>query len=100
MYLFNISFHLNEEIETEIAIFIKNVIKPKVEESGFFQNPLITRVLMINEPENVSMGIQMTADNMTESLCWLENELSPLIDKKQQEMVGKLLSFIVPMQIL
>ena len=75
MIIYNITFHIDQEILAEALSFLKKDYLPKASAGGFLLNPCLRRVhTPSGENEGESYCVQFHVKNRETLNYWLENE--------------------------
>lgn len=70
MLLYNISYHLTDELENNFVIWVKEVLIPQIQEQGILKNPRFCKILSHQQPGELSYSLQWEVANSTELHKW------------------------------
>lgn len=70
MLIYNISYHLNEAIEENFLIWIKEIHIPDVEKEGTLKNPRLCKILSHREAGEVSYTLQWEVEDAASLHRW------------------------------
>lgn len=65
MLIYNTTYHLEEEVEENFIIWLKEVLIPEVEQQEALRNPRICKILTAQEDGQVSYSLQWEVENST-----------------------------------
>ncbi len=93
MLVYNITFHIEEDILQECLEFLKKEYIPQATRSGFLHSPCMRRIFPYDEGEKTnSYAIQFHVKNIDTLNLWIENEgrgiSQKLIDRFGRKVVG------------
>lgn len=74
MIIYNITFHVENEVLEEGVQYLKKEYIPKAAASGFLHTPRLRRVMQAEEEEGCSFAVQFQVKNVETLRCWLQNE--------------------------
>lgn len=74
MIVYNITFHIENEVLNQALAFLKKSYIPRLAESGFFLSPCLRRILHTAEEEGVSYAVQFHVKNIETLNYWLTHE--------------------------
>lgn len=75
MLVYNITFHVEDEVQADFLRFLKEEYVPQATQRGFVHSPLLHRVLPhVEEERGHSYAVQFRVKN-ADTLCfWMEQE--------------------------
>ncbi|WP_080903056.1 DUF4286 family protein [Parabacteroides sp. Marseille-P3160] len=75
MIIYNITFHIEQEVLTECLEYLKTDYIPKASGSGFLTHPALRRILTDEEEvKNSSFSVQFQVKNVDTLQYWLETQ--------------------------
>ncbi len=75
MLIYNITFHIEDDILSECLTFLKEKYIPQATHSGFMHTPRMHRVFPYQKEENTnSYAIQFRVKNIDTLNYWIDNE--------------------------
>ncbi len=99
MYIYNITFNVDKEIEKDWLQFIKETFIPKMLKSGLLQNA-ITSKIMVDEAQGNSFSIQFQAANKQDLDTFVQNELYPILNELHLRYSPKMVYFATELDVV
>ncbi len=100
MYIFNITFHIEDSIIDEGLVFLKQEYIPKAVQNGMFFNPRICFVLPKHKEDGKNYSVQFYVKNKTILNDWQETVGQPLHKEIANRFGEKLLGFVTVLEEL
>jgi hypothetical protein len=97
MYLYNITFNIEPDIEFEWLEWIKLVYIPKIMATGYFEEYKFYRLLKVEE-EGITYSVQFSAKDLSRIEDYLEKEAPLLIQEHNQRYRYKHVAFRTVLQ--
>jgi hypothetical protein len=85
MFIYNITFHIDDSIHKEALIFLKKEYIPQAEKGGLFFNPRLCHIASAEENDGWSYSVQFYVKNRTLLNDWWATtgkELTELLQKR------------------
>jgi len=92
MFLYNITYSIDRDVEIEWLDWMKRVYLPKVMATGYFEGYKIYRLLNVKE-EGITYSIQFSAKELSRIEQYLEKEAPILIEEHNQRYRYKHVAF-------
>ncbi len=99
MYIYNITFNIDNEIEKDWLQYIKETFIPKMLRSGLLQNA-ITSKIMVDEAQGNSFSIQFQAANKDDLDRFIQNELYPILNELHLKFSPKMVYFATELDVI
>jgi len=99
MYIYNITFNVENEIELEWLNYAKNIFIPKVLESKYIQSALTSKIIS-KELEGISYSIQFTSKNKSKLEFFIQSEFQPTLNGIYQKFHPKMLFFATELDVI
>ncbi len=99
MYIYNITFNVEENIETEWKAFVKNTFIPEMLQTGIISSA-ITSKIMVDEQQGISYSIQFATKNKAELEKFKETELYPILNKLHLKFSPKMVFFATELDVI
>jgi len=100
MILFNTSFHLTNDIDSEFKIWITGTYAPTAQRAGIFSDFTFTRILTTDDQNTVGYCFQMKCENMESAARWDERDGVGLRRELSMRWNDKIVFFSTYMEIL
>jgi len=97
MYLYNITYNIDRDIEDHWIEWMKRIHLPKIMATGYFESYKFYRLLNVME-EGVTYSAQFFAANLSEIEEYLEKEAPLLIEEHNQKYRHKHVAFRTVLQ--
>jgi hypothetical protein len=99
MYIYNITFNVEKEIEQEWLEYIKNIFIPEMLKSGLLHSALTSKI-MVDETQGNSYSIQFTTENQSDLKKFIEKELYPVLNKLHLKFSPKMVYFSTELDVI
>lgn len=99
MYIYNITFNVEKEIEDEWLEYVKNTFIPQILSGGLLHSSLMSKI-MVDEVQGISYSIQFTADNQADIRKFIATELDQIINKLHLKFSPKMVYFATELQVI
>ncbi len=99
MYIYNITFNIEIEIETEWLSYIKAFFIPEILKSKYVQSALTSKIVS-KELEGISYSIQFTTKSKAELERFINMDFYPVLDKLYQKFHPKMLFFGTELDVI
>jgi len=99
MYIYNITFNVDKEIEKDWLQYIKDVFIPAMLKSGLLHTALTSKI-MVNEERGNSYSIQFSADNKENLYKFIQEELYPLLNELHLKFSPKMVYFATELDVI
>ena len=99
MYIYNITFNVEPEIEKEWLDYIKQQFIPKMLKSGLL-NKSITSKIKVDEAQGTSYSIQFMADNQEKLKTFIKEELYPILNELHLKFSPKMVYFATELDVI
>ena len=99
MYIYNITFNLEENIEQDWQKYVKEKFVPSMLQSGLLQSALTSKI-MLTEQQGVSYSIQFTTKDKATLKQFLETELYPTLNKLHLKYAPKMVFFATELSVI
>jgi len=99
MYIYNITFNVDKEIERDWLKYIKEKFIPQMLHSGLLQSSLTSKI-MVDEAQGTSYSIQFAAENKSDLKKFIENELSPILHELHAKFSPKMVYFATELDVI
>ena len=99
MYIYNITFNVDKEIEKEWLEYIKKIFIPAMLKSGLLHTALTSKI-MVDETQGNSYSIQFSANNKKDLDKFIQNELYPLLHKLHLKFSPKMVYFATELEVI
>ena len=99
MYIFNITFNVEKEIEQEWLDFVKKIFIPKMLKSGLLQTATTGRIV-VNEAQGVSYSIQFVSRNKDELYRFFKEEFEDILQEIHQKFSPKMVYFATELDVI
>lgn len=97
MYLYNITYNIEQEIEDEWKQWMKQIYLPRVMSTAYFEKYKFYRLLNVQD-EGVTYSVQFFSSDLSKIEQYLENEASPLLAEQNQRFRYKHVAFMTLLQ--
>lgn len=97
MYLYNITYNIEQEIEEKWKQWMKQVYLPRVMSTGYFENYKFYKLLNVQDV-GITYSIQLFSSNLSKIEQYLENEASSLQEEQNQLFRYKHVAFMTLLQ--
>ena len=94
MILYNITFNIEPEIQTEWYTWMKNNYLPFVMNFDLFLDVKFFRLLNETENEGITYSVQFFSDSLEKVNIYLENFAPQIVDKHNEAFKYKHVSFM------
>lgn len=99
MYIYNITFNIEPEIEKEWLNYIKEQFIPKMLKSGLL-NKSITSKIQVDEAQGNSYSIQFMTDNQDKLKTFIKEELYPILNELHLKFSPKMVYFATELDVI
>jgi hypothetical protein len=99
MYIYNITFNIEKEIEKEWLEYIKKTFIPQMLSSGLLHSSLTSKI-MVDEPQGNSYSIQFTTENQSDLKKFINEELYPVLNRLHQKFSPKMVYFATELDVI
>ena len=99
MYIYNITFNVDKEIEKDWLQYIKEVFIPAMLKSGLLHTALTSKI-MVDEAQGNSYSIQFSANNKEDLDRFIHEELYPLLNKLHLKFIPKMVYFATELDVI
>ncbi len=99
MYIYNITFNVDKEIEKEWLQYIKEVFIPQMLRSGLLRSALTSKI-MVDEIQGISYSIQFAAGNKKDLKKFISEELQPILHKLHTKFSPKMVYFATELDVV
>ncbi|HFX17704.1 MAG TPA: DUF4286 family protein [Flavobacteriales bacterium] len=99
MYIYNITFNVDKEIEPQWLDYIKTVFIPKMLKSGLLKSSLTSKI-MVDEAHGNSYSIQFAADSQEALKEFIEKELYPILNELHLKFSPKMVYFATELDVI
>lgn len=74
MIVYNITFHVENEVLERCLRYLKKTYIPKAAESGLLHNPCLRKILHGVPEEGTNLAVQFHVNDVDTLNCWMEKE--------------------------
>ena len=99
MYIYNITFNVEKEIEQEWIDFTKNTFVPKMLKSGLISGATTSKI-KVDEAQGVSYSIQFSFNNEEAYKQFIKAEFEPILQEIHDKFVPKMLYFATELAVI
>ncbi len=99
MYIYNITFNVDKEIEKDWLDFVKNTFIPKMLKSGLLTGATTSKI-MVDEAQGISYSIQFFSDNKENLKTFIEKELYPILNELHLKFAPKMVYFATELDVI
>jgi len=99
MYIYNITFNVDKEIEKTWRQYVKEVFIPAMLKSGLLHTALTSKI-MVDEAQGNSYSIQFSANNKEDLDNFIQNELYPLLNDLHMKFSPKMVYFATELDVI
>jgi hypothetical protein len=99
MYIYNITFNLEESIEQDWQKYVKGIFIPAMLQSGLLQSALTSRI-MVEEQQGISYSIQFTTKDSATLKQFIDAELYPILNKLHLKYAPKMVFFATELSVI
>jgi len=99
MYIYNITFNVDKEIEKDWLNYVKETFIPAMLKSGLLHTALTSKI-MIDEAQGNSYSIQFSANNKEDLDNFIQNELYPLLNQLHLKFSPKMVYFATELDVI
>jgi Domain of unknown function (DUF4286) len=89
MFLYNVTVGIDKAIEEEWIEWVKEVYIPAVNETGFFTNAKLYRVVTHDDENSVSYSLQFFADKIENVVQYLDEHKTTIIEAHRLKFKDK-----------
>lgn len=93
MVIYNITFHVERDIQEEYLVYMKKEFIPRAASCGFLHQPCLRRVMYTPDGEGVSYAIQFQVKNVETLNLWLEQEGNRMHQQLVERFGNKIAGF-------
>ncbi len=99
MYIYNITFNVDPEIEQAWLHYIQNTFIPQMLKSGLL-NKSVTSKIMVDEAQGTSYSIQFMADKQEDLKKFIKEELYPILNQLHLKFSPKMVYFATELDVI
>ncbi len=99
MYIYNITFNVDHDIEKAWLDYIQNSFVPKMLKSGLLRQA-VTSKIMVDEAQGQSYAIQFMAENQADLKSFIEKELAPILHQLYLKFSPKMVYFATELAVI
>jgi len=99
MYVFNITFNVDQDIETKWLAYVKNEFIPQMLKSGLLKSSLTSKII-VEEKQGNSYSIQFTAKNKDDFKKFIKQEFFPIMNKLHLKFSPKVVYFATELEVI
>ncbi len=99
MYIYNITFNVDKEIEKDWLKYIKENFIPAMLKSGLLHTALTSKI-MVDETQGNSYSIQFSANNKEDLERFIQEELYPLLNQLHLKFSPKMVYFATKLDVI
>jgi len=97
MFLYNITYNIDWDIENEWMDWIKRVHLPKIMATGYFENHKIYKLLNVEE-EGITYSLQLFTSDLSKIEEYLEKDAPSIMAEHNQRFRYKHVAFMTVLQ--
>ena len=97
MFLYNITYNIDRDIEIKWLLWMKEVHLPKVLGTGYFLDHKVYRLLNVRD-EGITYSIQLFTDDLKKLERYLETEAPVITEEHNQQFRHKHVAFMTVLQ--
>ncbi|MBR9998593.1 MAG: DUF4286 family protein [Cyclobacteriaceae bacterium] len=97
MFLYNITYNIDRDIEAHWLLWMKQIHLPKVLATGYFENYKFYRLLNVKD-EGITYSAQFFTNDLKKIELYLEKEAPLLIEEHNQRYRHKHVAFRTVLQ--
>jgi hypothetical protein len=99
MYIYNITFNVEECIEHEWKKYVKRIFIPKMLQTGSFQSALTSKIL-VEEMQGISYSIQFKSKNKEKLHKFINGKFNEILTEIHQKFSPKMVYFATEMLVI
>ena len=99
MYIYNITFNVDKEIEKEWLRYIKEKFIPAMLKSGLLHTALTSKIV-VDEPRGNSYSIQFSAQDKETLDRFIREELYPILNELHLKFSPKMVYFATELNVI
>ena len=99
MYIYNITFNVEKDIEDTWLEYVKNRFIPNMLKTGLLQSALTSKI-MVNEAQGNSYSIQFTADKKDDLEKFMEKEMKNILNELHLKFSPKMVYFATGLDVI
>lgn len=99
MYIYNITFNVEKDIEKDWLSYITNNFIPKMLQSGLL-NAATTSKIKVDEAQGQSYSIQFKTDNQEQLQKFIADELYPILNELHTKFSPKMVYFSTELDVI
>jgi len=99
MYIYNMTFNVDKEIEQEWLDFIKQKFIPEMLQSGLITSSLTSKI-MVDETQGNSYSIQFATENKEKLQEFIDEDLYPILNKLHLKFSPKMVYFATELDVI
>ncbi len=99
MYIYNITFHVSNEIEKKWLDYIKKTFIPAMLKSGLLESSLTSKVVT-DDREGSSYSIQFKTQSKEILDKFIKEELSPILDEINRKFSPDMVYFATELDVI
>jgi hypothetical protein len=98
MILYNITYSIDREADSEWIEWLKNVYLPRVSDTGCFNHHKVYRLLQVSEDEGINYSVQFFADSLNQLDRFLQTHAPELTKDLQNRFRHRHAAFMTVLQ--
>ena len=99
MYIYNITFNVENSIEQEWLDFVKKVFIPKMLKSGLITGATTAKIV-VDEAQGTSYSIQFFTDKKENLDHFINNEFQPILQEIHDKFSPEMLYFATELDVI
>jgi len=99
MYIYNITFNVEESIKNEWKDYVKNIFIPKMLQSGIIQSATTSQI-MVEEQQGISYSIQFATQDKKSLEKFKKAELYPILNDLHLKFSPKMVFFATELDVI